>query len=95
MEKQEPGQSTTNVNEVDREDYLNEVIEEAAPLRIVGSTSKGYCIIFGKYRMTEIRKTEQEARADIENEKWTIIINLIAAMTGKTDEALDKFKNKN
>lgn len=90
QEEQSNGQYSTE--KTIKEEYLNIEIVDAKPLRLVGSNEVGYCIVFGKYRITDIKQTPDEALKEAETNKWTMIINLIAAVSGKTEELKDKMK---
>lgn len=89
QEEQSNGQSSTE--EATKETYLNETIQ-GGPLRIVGSTTQGFCITFGKYRISQMRKTEDEAKGDLIYNYWEIIVNLIAVIQGMTQELKDQMK---
>lgn len=90
QEEQLNGQSSTEENSKDT--YLNLEIEGAKPLRLVGSDEMGYCIVFGKYRITEIKPTPNEALEQPRTNLWEMIINLIGAITGQTQELKDRMK---
>lgn len=76
-EQSNGGNSTKEQNKVT---YSNEEIEGAKPFKLVGNEEQGYCITFGKFRVSEIYTTRAEALAELKYEPWTITINLIAAI---------------
>lgn len=90
QEEQSNGQHSTE--EKAKEIYLNEIIQ-GGPLRVVGNNDQGYCIVFGKYRVSAIRETEDEARGELVYNNWNVIINLIGAITGEIETTRDKLKS--
>lgn len=90
LEEQSNGQPSTEKET--KEIYLNEIIQ-GGPLRVVGNTSQGYCIVFGKYRISAIRETEEEARGELLYNNWNIIINLIGAILGDIETGKDEKKS--
>lgn len=78
QEEQSPGQNSTK--DQNKVTYLNKEIEGAKPFKLVGNEEQGYCITFGKFRVSEIHKTAEHALAELKQEPWLITINLIAAI---------------
>lgn len=89
---EEPSNGQPSTENETKELYLNEIIE-GGPLRVVGNNDQGYCIVFGKYRVSNILPTAWEARDELYQNKWNIIVNLIAAITGEIETARDKIKS--
>ena len=58
---------------------------EETPFHILES-EKGYCIVIGKYRLTDWYKTQAEAYEDAEKITWNRIIQVIAVLTQKFEE---------
>lgn len=79
----------------DKVTYLNEGIEWAKPFKLVGNEEQGYCVTFGKYRISEIHRTGAEALEELKNEPWMITINLIAVVMEQIARQADRMKGEN
>lgn len=94
FEQAESSNTHTNAEKTPKLEYFNEEIKGAKPLRVVGNDEQGYCIVFGKYRLGEIKKTKKEAEDQIYEEPWQITINLIAAILTNVNEPKTQDKIK-
>lgn len=93
QEEQSTGQNFTKG--ASKLTYLNNEIAGYKPLKLVGNEEQGYCITFGKFRISEIHKTEEHALAELNQEPWLITINLIAAIIEQINKVgEDTLKNK-
>lgn len=67
--------SSKNTELVHREKILN------TPFECIGNEEQGYCISFGKYKLTHVKPTVDEAIDDLEKDHWNITLNLLAIFT--------------
>lgn len=61
---------------------------EGTPFYVTGNEEKGYFIRLGDYKISEAKQTEDEAIKDLEENKWNIMVNIIATVV----DLHDKFK---
>lgn len=82
-----------NVKEASKENYskgyTREVIEDS-PLYIVGDEN-GYRIILGKYAVSPIIKTVEEAREYSKTKSWSMILNIMGVMA---NGVLEEYKQE-
>lgn len=91
--EQSTGQNSTK--EQNKVTYLNKEIKGAKPFKLVGNEEQGYCVTFGKFRVSEIHDTAERAIAELKQEPWLITINLIAAIIEQINKiGEDTLKNK-
>lgn len=50
---------------------------EGTPFEIIGDDENGWFLSVGKFKLTENKATEVEARMALHDEMWNIILNLI------------------
>lgn len=50
---------------------------EGTPFHVVGEEEKGYFISLGRYRVSEVQKTKDEALEELYKNMWYIIMNVI------------------
>ena len=65
---------------------------EGTPFRLIGSDENGFAIAYGRYRVTDIKPTTDEALQELVNQQW----NILARMAGIiADLTLDKHLQEN
>lgn len=75
-----------NLSEEDRNSmiYSEEEIEREqvkdTPFWCIGNKEKGYFLVMGKHRITEIYQYKNQAYNALDTERWKIILNVIAIM---------------
>lgn len=92
MDKSELLQLQTNANPLDNSTYFNEdrtvrLELEKTPYYIVGSKEEGYCVTFGKYKISEqfatgeyVQQALKEAYKYLEEHKYNILFHTMCAI---------------
>lgn len=62
---------------IDKEKFLTATKIENTPFRTVGNKDQGYCLTLGMYRITETKKTAEEAEKELSERPWIILLNVI------------------
>lgn len=65
------------------EELIHRETIDNTPYEIIGNKDNGYIIALGKYKLTEPRKTIEEAKEQLEIEKWNIIIRTIITINNE------------
>lgn len=68
---------------------------DGTPFAVIGSKEKGYFLILGRRRITEVMKTKEEVLKYIDEQSWYLTTQLIIAIIEDKDELLKMAKNKN
>lgn len=85
-------------------ELLNRTPIDNTQFTIVGNYERGFAITFGRYKLTEfIYQNPDDAKKDLETNKWNIIVYLISTMiqanedmmTQQSEERLRKIMNEN
>lgn len=94
-------QSQLNADQANKESFSDEKREhlirkeqiENTPFWVVGNENTGYCLVFGKYKMTEYVPTRAEAYELLETQKWDILCKIVIGIINDKDMDWEE-KNK-
>lgn len=57
---------------------------DGTPFHIAGNEEQGYAVTFGKYRLSELRKTQEEALSELIDQHWNITARLAGVIAEHT-----------
>ena len=87
-------ETNTNTNE-----FVNEKSEELVKVTPIEETPFGilkavdkYCLVLGKYRLTENLGSEEAVREEATNTSWERIMQIAAIMVSESDEIISMKK---
>lgn len=63
-------------NSTPSSELIERVEVVGTPFHVIGNEEKGYFLSIGKYRLTENRKTKDDALAEMNSNMWNIMMNL-------------------
>lgn len=66
-------------------DFTNEQIA-GTPFRLIGDKDKGYCIVLGEHRLTDIVRKKQQAIDFMEKKHWLFLTNVTIAICLETNK---------
>lgn len=76
-------QSQTNVEEIHNKDsgenkpLIDRRQIEGTPFWIIGSEEKGYCLVMGKWKITQEYDTIPEVELQLKSQQWQLILRMI------------------
>lgn len=68
---------STKSQNTGKEKFLTATKIENTPFRTVGNEDQGYCLTLGMFRITETKKTPEEAEQILSEQPWNILLNVI------------------
>lgn len=81
VEESLPSQQSSEMAEMD--------VIEGTPFTVVGNEERGYFIAIGKFRISEVKPTREEAECLLSTDRWNVIVNLIVTLAGEMDNFND------
>lgn len=70
-------EKTHNENSGDNKPLIERKQITNTPFWIIGNDKQGYCLVMGKWKITEDYETIQEVQDQLQSQQWQIIIRMI------------------